>query len=353
MSLLVTPLFAQPAPEESEPVDRTIIVGTKEAVPFAIRGERGEWRGISIELLDQVMHDLGWDYEVRSGSLERLLDDVSSGELDLAISAITITAEREVDHDFSQGYFSSGLGIAVASGGGGWKGFVRRLFSPQLTGAVGVTILFLLVVGWLAWLAERKANPEQFGGGLMRGVWEGFWFSAVTMTTVGYGDRAPVTRAGRALALIWMFTSLVAISSLTAAITSALTLNELDSGIGGPADLPKVRVGTVAASTSVAYLNNRGISAREFATAEEALEALSTGEVEAVVYDGPILRYRINEDYPGELSMLPELFDKQSYGVVFGSRSPLRESFNRALLEALESAEWRQTVTRYLGSTEP
>lgn len=352
--LLVLALAVPVTAQELEPVapsdQRTLIVGTKEAVPFVIKGPDGVWSGISIDLLDEVMNQLGWRYELREQSLEELLSNVESGELDMAMSAITITPDREIELDFSHAYYSTGLGIAVSSEGGGWRSFVRRLISPQLTSAVGLTILLLLVLGWLVWLAERRANPEQFGGSAAKGVGEGFWFSAVTMTTVGYGDKAPVTRAGRALALVWMFASLIAISSLTAAITSALTLNELQSNVKGPSDLPDVKVGTVSASTSLSYLQRTAISPRQYTTAAEALKALEKGDADAVVYDAPILRYRINEDFQGDLAMLPETFEQQSYGVVFRSGSELREPFNRALLRVLEGPAWRGIVQRYLGS---
>ncbi len=340
------------SPESRPAAGRTLLVGTKDAVPFAIKSSDGRWSGISIDLLDEVMSDLGWRYELRDEPLEELLNDVETGELDMAISAITITPEREVEHDFSHGYYSTGLGIAVSAEGGGWRGFVRRLFSAQLLGAIGLTIFFLLLVGWLIWLAERRANPDHFGGNATQGIGNGFWFSAVTMTTVGYGDRAPVTRAGRFLALVWMFVSLVAISSLTAAITSALTLNQLDSGVTGPADLPEVKVGTVESSTSVAYLNERGIAPLQYGSAGEALQALRDGDVGAVVYDEPILRYRINEGFQGDLAMLPDIFDEQSYGVVFRSGSELREPFNRALLRVMGSPAWRGIRESYLGAAE-
>lgn len=332
--------------------ERTLTVGTKQAVPFVIKGPDGRWAGISVELLEQVMRELGWRYQWREGSLEELLGGVESGELDLAIAAITITPEREVRHDFSHGYYSTGLGIAVSGQGGGWKGFLRRLFSGQLLGAVGLTIVLLLIVGLLIWLAERKRNPDQFGGTAAKGVGAGFWFSAVTMTTVGYGDKAPVTTAGRGVALIWMFASLIAISSLTAAITSALTLNELESGIAGPADLPRVKVGTVAASTSLDYLEQRGMTPRQYPSVGEALRALNGGDVEAVVYDAPILRYSINEQFQGDVMLLPEQFDQQSYGVLFGSESELREPFNRALLRVLEDPSWQGIMQRYMGSAD-
>ena len=106
--------------------------------------------------------------------------------------------------------------------------------------------LVLLIVGVLIWLFERRRNPEQFGGSVSEGIGNGFWWSAVTMTTVGYGDKAPVSTAGRALGLVWMFVSIITISGFTAAIASSVTVNKLQTRINGVADLPRVNVGSVA-----------------------------------------------------------------------------------------------------------
>ena len=44
-------------------------------------------------------------------------------------------------------------------------------------------------VGSLIWLAERRRNAEQFAEPLA-GIGSGMWFALVTLTTVGYGDKA-------------------------------------------------------------------------------------------------------------------------------------------------------------------
>jgi hypothetical protein len=44
------------------------------------------------------------------------------------------------------------------------------------------------------------------------GVDHALWWSAVTVTTVGYGDKAPVTRVGRLFAVIWMFCGIAMVS---------------------------------------------------------------------------------------------------------------------------------------------
>lgn len=338
-------------PEEL--LSRTLVVGTKQAPPFAIRAEDGTWSGLSIDLWRAVADDLGLTYELEERELEGLLTGLRDGSLDAAVAALTVTAEREASFDFTHPFYSSGLGIAVAPQRGldVW-GLLRQFFSPALLKAVGALVLVLLGTGFLIWLFERKRNQEQFGGGTVQGLGAGFWWSAVTMTTVGYGDKAPVTFGGRLIALFWMFVSVVTISGFTAAIASSLTLASFESPVEGPEDLPRVRVGTLAGSATVGALQGRGVGFRGFASVEEALDALERDEVDAVVHDAPILRYLVKER-EGEavrpLEVLGETFERQDYGLGLPSGSALREPLNRKLLEQVSSPFWREAQTRYLG----
>jgi len=60
---------------------------------------------------------------------------------------------------------------------------------------------------------------------------EGFWWAFVTMTTVGYGDIAPVGVPGRLFAVIWILTGLVIIAIFTGVISTALTVVALSSNV--------------------------------------------------------------------------------------------------------------------------
>lgn len=338
-------------PEEL--LSRTLVVGTKQAPPFAIRAEDGTWSGLSIDLWRAVADDLGLTYELEERELEGLLTGLRDGSLDAAVAALTVTAERESSFDFSHPFYSSGLGIAVAPQRGldVW-GLLRQFFSPALLKAVGALVLVLLGTGFLIWLFERKRNQEQFGGGTVQGLGAGFWWSAVTMTTVGYGDKAPVTFGGRLIALFWMFVSVVTISGFTAAIASSLTLASFESPVAGPEDLPRVRVGTLEGSATVGVLQSRGVGFRGFDSVEEALDALEHDEVDAVVHDAPILRYLVKEregEAERPLEVLGETFERQDYGLGLPTGSALREPLNRKLLEQLSSPFWREAQTRYLG----
>ena len=46
-----------------------------------------------------------------------LIEGVAAGKFDVAVAALTVTAAREEILDFSAPFYTTGLGIAVASGG--------------------------------------------------------------------------------------------------------------------------------------------------------------------------------------------------------------------------------------------
>jgi ABC-type amino acid transport substrate-binding protein len=207
----------------------------------------------------------------------------------------------------------------------------------------------LFVAGFLVWLVERKRNPDQFGGSVPRGIWEGFWWSAVTMTTVGYGDRYPLSPPGRVIALVWMFTSVVIVSSFTAAIASSLTIGSLDERIRTLDDLAHVRVASVPQSTSAAFLDTRGIAWIAHPNINAAMASLSEGNVDAVFYDEPLIRHVIRHGYQESILELPGTITRLDYAIGLPSESGLRENLNRNLLRRINSAQWRETLQQYLG----
>jgi ABC-type amino acid transport substrate-binding protein len=335
------------APQQAD----LLVVGTKEAAPFAIRQPDGTWSGIGIELWREVAEELGLAYRIVERDLPGLFTGLEDGELDVAVAALTVTAERETTVDFTHPFYTSGLGIAVpARQKSDFLLVVERFVSPAFLQVVGALVLVLFLAGALVWLFERRRNPEQFGGGAGRGLGSAFWWSAVTMTTVGYGDKAPRTAGGRAVALVWMFTSVIIISGFTAAIASTLTVGQLATAVEGPEDLPGVRVAAVAAATSETYLRERRIDHVTFETPLEALRAVESDDVQAAVHDAPILRYLARTELGGAVRVLPRTFERQDYSIAVTEGSVLREPISRVLLRVISEAEWQDVLFRYLGS---
>ncbi len=330
--------------------NKRLIVGTKEAVPFAFKNDDGEWDGISIALWRRIATQLGLAYEFSEAGLGNLIEGVRSGEFDLALAALTISHDRETLIDFSHTYYATGLGIAVvAHDTSDWLATTTRIFSAAILAPVGILAAIVIGFGFVLWVLERKRNAKHFGGGAKKGIEAGIWWSAVTMTTVGYGDKVPVTTWGRALAVIWMFTSIVVISIFTATIATTLTVESLQPAIDGPEDLPNVRVGSVDSTTGAAYLSKQHVETLTFDDAGTGLEAVAEGDIDALVHDAPLLRYLIREDHHGSLAILAATVEPQHYGIAFPPRSRLREPVNRILLKEIRGDWWRDLLFAHLG----
>src|SRR5262252_2113214 len=94
--------------------ERVLVIGTKDAPPFTMKDDRGEWTGLSIDLWKHIAEQLHLHYRFKETTLQGLVDETAAGELDGAIAAITVTANCEEVVDFTQPYYAAGLGIAAA-----------------------------------------------------------------------------------------------------------------------------------------------------------------------------------------------------------------------------------------------
>jgi ABC-type amino acid transport substrate-binding protein len=354
--MFIVSLFAALlAPEDVSAEDdaRILIVGTKVAPPFAIEHEDGSWSGISIDLWRVVAADLGLQFEFRKMDLSGLFEGLETGELDAAVAAITVTSSREARIDFSHPYYQSGLTVVLPrDGGGGTFGWLSGVFTPGFLKSVLGLVMILMIAGAAVWLFERRRNPAHFGGSVANGLASAFWWSAVTMTTVGYGDKAPLTAGGRVVALIWMFTAVVVTSGLTAAITSSLTVDRLQSRVDDLRDLKNDAIAVVGDSTSAIYLKTHGHRIESFATLDQALDSVSRGEFVAMVHDAPIIQHALMSNpkrYQG-LEVLSMSFESQSYAIGLVPGSALREGINRALLKRISEDRWERTLQSYLGN---
>ena len=93
---------------------RELVVGTKVAPPFAMKAEDGSWHGISIELWRRIANQTHLRYRFQETTLKDLTEGVADGSLDAGVAALTVTGPRRQMVDFTQPFYSTGLGIAVA-----------------------------------------------------------------------------------------------------------------------------------------------------------------------------------------------------------------------------------------------
>lgn len=91
--------------------DKVIVVGTGFYPPFEFYDESGKLVGYDIELGDKIAEKLGKKFVWKQLHFTELFTALESGEIDLIIGAIHITAEREEKYLFSSPYVNTGLVI--------------------------------------------------------------------------------------------------------------------------------------------------------------------------------------------------------------------------------------------------
>jgi polar amino acid transport system substrate-binding protein len=346
--LLFIPATAFSQDDSAAP--RKLLVGVVTAPPAFIKTADNRWEGFSVEIWQAVAQHMGMAFEFREFSnLESLLSALEKKEID-AIPAAAVSDRYESIIDFSQSYLKSGLSIAVPAEGVNyrWINVIKSIFSPHILKAIALLFLMSLIVGIIVWSFEKRRNSEMFGEGTVQGIGHGIWWAMVTMTTVGYGDKAPKTMGGRIAAIIWMIFSIVFIAAFTATITTQLTLTELRGKVHGFNDLYHARVGCTAGSEAFAFLAKKGIAVIPLESIKEGFGAIESRKIDAFVQDEKILQYIIKTEFPGRVQVVGGTFDEYFVSIALQQGSPLRKPINQALLKFMNSDTWTELLNRYI-----
>ena len=339
----LTTLFAQ---TESSNEAKVLTIGLTEAPPFIIK-TGDQFSGLSISSWELVNKELDANFRYKYySSLSDLLLAVESNEVDLSINPITVTDNRMKKLEFSQPYFISHTGIVKHKESEVWN-YLKNLISWNFISAILILLGVIFFFGFLVWLFERKHNAEEFGNGT-KGIMEGFWWSAVTMTTVGYGDKSPRTLGGRIIGLIWMFLAIIMISSLTAGIASSLTVKNMNNEITEVNDLDRFNVITVGSSSAQELLELYGIQNDVVFNQKEGIDALISKKANVFVYDKPILTYEISKRNLGDkLEILEKNLKKDYYSYTFPKGSKLVKIIDPLLISTLKTVKWNKLVSEY------
>lgn len=94
-----------------------------------------------------------------------------------------------------------------------WYRFLSLLNDPSVRIGIALSVFFTtLTLGVL--LAERSRNPD------LVSIFDAFWYTLVTITTIGYGDITPVTVTGRLIAVAIMSSGVVVFGAVSGKLAS-------------------------------------------------------------------------------------------------------------------------------------
>jgi len=329
----------------------TLTVGIYPNPPFVIKTAENDFEGLSIELWENIAHsaNLTYRYELQSDFIG-ILKKLEYREIDLTINPMDVNAMRVNKFDMTQPYFISSIGVAVPLLNRSTLAlFISNVFSLAFLEIILLLMLIIFVFGFLLWLVERKHNKFQFRSGLL-GLFDGLWWSAVTMTTVGYGDKAPKSNLGKAVAIIWMFTAVIIISSFTAGIASTLTITGLQTAIENAEDIRLAEnIAVVGGSNGEAYLQQENIPVGQtYASPISALRTLAKKENELLLYDHTVLQYYINRlSLDEKLKLLPITLKESYQSFMLPKDHPSFDLINVGLMKEIQKESWVDLQQKY------
>jgi flagellar basal body-associated protein FliL len=145
------------------------------------------------------------------------------------------------------------------------KTLVKDILENRSRYAMFLTILLTILVLTASSVLVLQFESQSPDANITRGG-DALWYSIVTITTVGYGDRYPVTAAGRITAMFIMFMGVGIIGALASILASLLVGSsapaEEEAAIAEPAPPVEIEIATIK---------------NELAAMRQLLEKIATG----------------------------------------------------------------------------
>uniref|UniRef100_A0A3B4AU80 Glutamate receptor n=1 Tax=Periophthalmus magnuspinnatus TaxID=409849 RepID=A0A3B4AU80_9GOBI len=341
-----------------------------------ILGQPKRYKGFSIDVLDALAKSLGFKYDIYqvsdskygsqlpNGSWNGMIGDLINKKADIAVSALTITPERESVVDFSKRYLDYSVGILLRKP-------VERLdmfsllapFEPSVWACVAASIP---VVGVLIFLlnrlhALRNSNsqnaPGQSGpGSLHSAIW------IVYGAFLQQGDGVISSVALRIVMGSWWLFTLIVCSSYTANLAAYLTVSRMDHHIRTFQDLSAqmdLSYGTVRDSAVYDYFRHKGTNPLEQDSAyaelwrtisknqgrdysvsspSEGIKKVKKSSF-AFLWDKAVLEYAALSDDDCSLTVSGSSQSSKGYGIALQHGSPYRDLFSQRILELQERGD--------------
>ncbi|XP_036449582.1 glutamate receptor ionotropic, delta-1 [Colossoma macropomum] len=343
-----------------------------------ILGQPKRYKGFSIDVLDALAKILGFKYEIyqvadgkygspqSNGSWNGMIGELIKKRADLAISAITITPERENVVDFSKRYLDYSVGILMSKSVE--KLNIFSLLAPFDLAVWACIAAAIPVVGVMIFLLRRIQSvrsqntpgphqPASVTTSFQSAIW------IVYGAFVQQGGESIMSSVALRIAMgsWWLFT-LIVCSSYTANLAAYLTVSRMDNAVRTFQDLSKqadLSYGTVRESAVYEYFRVKGTNPLEqdstfaelwrtinknkgqdnsVATPAEGIRKAKR-ESYAFLWDMAVVEYAALTDDECTLTVTGSSMSTKGYGLALQHGSPYRDLFSQKILELQEKGD--------------
>ncbi|MGV6873644.1 transporter substrate-binding domain-containing protein [Pseudochelatococcus sp. B33] len=347
LGLAQGPVAAQPVQEGTA---RTVTVGLYISPPFVTASD-GVYSGMAIDLWQAIATrlDMASRYEVYP-TFRALIDATRGGNIDIAVTNLTITRDRAEVVAFTQPWYDAGLRIMVPDDGtGGFWNVVNALGNAGHLQAYALLLLAIAAGTVALTLLDRHFDPS-FPRRWRDGLAESLHHVVSIVRSGNTTHKNLFGWKGRVFSVIWMVCGVAVIAYITSSVTSVMTALSLERQINSLADLPGRTVGVFTGSVAEGYVTELGIASRSYAGIEEAAAAIRDGWIDAVVGDAPILEYHAHTHPEQKLAVVGKIFHPDKYGFAFPHDSDLVRPVTLQILDLHEDGTVGKLRSTYFGS---
>ena len=352
--LIVAAIGVLPATTpRADAAPRQVTVATRDLTPFVMNQDSVR-TGFTIDLLNEIAKHTEWRYTYADfDNVQGLLNAVANGRADLGAAAVSITADRAKQFDFSQPMLNAGLQIIAPVSNTervqpGLFDFLKLLFSKTMAVWLWAALVLTIVPAHIIWVMERGDPESMVSKSYFPGIFQSFGLGLGMLAAAPFDS--PRQWPIRTITILWTFISIIFIAHYTAILTTNLTVERIKSQISSPTDLVGKRVCTVVNTTSAPALSKIGVQHTAAQQIEDCYTGLENDSFDAVVFDAPVLQYYVAHRGAGVADVTGPIFKNEDYGIVFPIGSDLRREFDDALLSVQEDGEFDRLKRKWFGT---
>lgn len=357
------PVFAQCGPIT---YGDSLNIAVRHAPPFVyeitdVATGKPKLTGIGIDLWERVAQQAGINYQYVCRGLSDTLTLLESGDIDMAVSPLTITQAREERFDFSHQYFNSGLVFASSPSETSFN--FDRAFNTLSNTLASTNVLYLFVVFVFFFLMlvllalknihQYEAMPKMREKSKPAMVMHVVLYSLLNIVGIRKDVFGFSSVSMQLFSLLILIFGITVSASLLSLLTAALTQSVSPKTDFSLSNIDRHHVVTLNGSTAQGFICESGKQPLSFSVTDtwhEALQQVADGKKDLVLGDWVQLVYLSQKpSLAGKITVHAQSYKFEPYGWGMKNNLAERDRVNQELIGILRSQVGIDIVKKYIG----